>query len=115
MHEMAIAQSIVEQVEEVARSQGLAKISKIRLRIGALRAVVPEALEFGFEVMSQETPLAGARIEIEEVPIQVTCRECGETSSPEPGLAWLCPACGSTAVEMISGKELQLDSLEVED
>ncbi|MBN1477135.1 hydrogenase maturation nickel metallochaperone HypA [Candidatus Sumerlaeota bacterium] len=112
---MAIAQSIVEQVEEVARSQGLAKISTIRLRIGALRAVVPEALEFGFEVLSQDTPLAGARIVIEEIPIRITCHECGAISSPEPGLAWLCPACGSAVVEMTSGKELQLDSLEVED
>lgn len=115
VHELAIAQSILEQVQEVVAREGLGRVQAIRLRIGALRAVVPECLEIGFQSLSRGTPLEGARLEIEEVPLRLRCRDCGAESAPEDGLAWLCPACGGPGVDLIAGRELALESLEVED
>ena len=115
MHELAIAQSILEQVQMVATREGFERVETIHLRIGAMRAVVPECLELGFAAISQGTPLEGTRVEIEEVPIRIVCRDCGADGEPTAGLAWVCPSCGSFSVEMLTGRELVLESIDVED
>lgn len=115
MHEMAIAQSIVEQVQEIAEREGISRVNAIHLRIGAMRAVVPEALEFGVEVLSQGTVMEGTKVIITEVPIRIECSACSASSSPEPGLAWLCPSCGSSEVDLVEGRELMLESIDAEE
>jgi hydrogenase nickel incorporation protein HypA/HybF len=115
VHELAIAQSILEQVSEITESQRLGRVQTIHLRVGALRAVVPECLTLGFEAVSRGTPLEGAQIEVAEVPVTLECHSCGQAASPASGVAWICPACGSPDVEVAAGKELVLESLDVED
>jgi hydrogenase nickel incorporation protein HypA/HybF len=111
---MAIAQSIAEQVQAIAEREGPVRVTGVRVRVGAMRAVVPEVLEMGLEVLSRGTAIEGARLVVEEVPVRVSCGLCGTLSSPEAGWSWLCPACGSADVEMVSGGELVLQSLEGE-
>ncbi|MCA9796978.1 MAG: hydrogenase maturation nickel metallochaperone HypA, partial [Candidatus Eremiobacteraeota bacterium] len=76
MHELSIAHSIVEIVSEVAEREGASRILSIHLRIGALTAVVEEALRFSFEFAAASTPAAEARLEVETVPVTIFCDAC---------------------------------------
>ena len=112
MHEFAVAQRLQEIVEQEALPYGSAPVTRIRLRIGRLSSVVPEALRFAFAAVSREGRAAGAVLEIEEVALTIRCRACEETFViDEPFL--VCPRCGDTAVEMLSGRELEIKSMEI--
>jgi len=108
MHELAIAESVVSQVLE---RTGERHVSVVRLRVGRLAGVVPDALEFCFELAAAGTLLAGASVEILEQSGAARCRSCGtDFELVDPIL--LC-ACGSADVELLSGRELCVASVEV--
>jgi hydrogenase nickel incorporation protein HypA/HybF len=107
MHELAIAESVVSSVLE--RTDGPVRV--VRLRVGRLAGVVPDALRFCFELAAAGTPLEGASLEIEEQPGVARCRTCGADFSMADALL-LCD-CGSADVEVRSGRELQVSSVEV--
>jgi hydrogenase nickel incorporation protein HypA/HybF len=108
MHELAITQSIVDAVAE--RTQG-ARVAVVHLRVGKLSGVVPDAVRFCFELVADGTPLEGARLDIEEPAGQARCRTCARDFTLAD-LILLCP-CGSADVEMVSGQELRVQSVEV--
>jgi hydrogenase nickel incorporation protein HypA/HybF len=110
MHELSIAQAIVAVA---ARHAGGARVERVPVRIGHLRQVVPAALAFSFELCAHGTPVDGAELEIEHVPIGAVCRSCG-TDSELDGFPLACPACGGLAVDVVRGEELQVESLELE-
>ncbi len=112
MHEMGIAQTILEHALAAARSNGIARIEKLQLKIGVFSGVVDDALRFSFEVASQETKAEGAVLEVENIPLTVRCSECGKTSEIEP-ILFQCPSCDSRRVDILSGQELTLVSIEV--
>jgi|WetSurMetagenome_2_1015567.scaffolds.fasta_scaffold192332_2 hydrogenase nickel incorporation protein HypA/HybF len=114
MHELSIAQSIVEIVGQYVPPAQQEQVRKITVRIGAMAGVVPDSLEFCFSAVIHRTPLAGAVMEIEHVPFTVSCQSCYTTSETEPGLA-LCPLCGSVDTEVKSGTELQVVSIDVDE
>lgn len=108
MHELAITQSIVEAVTD---HTGGAKVATVRLRVGKLSGVVPDAMRFCFDMVTDGTTLQGARLEIQEPEGRGHCRGCGDDFAlPDPVL--LCP-CGSADVQVLSGRELSLTSVEV--
>ena len=111
MHELSIAQAIVDVA---ARHAGSARVARVHVRIGRLRQVVPSALAFSFELCAHGTPVEGAELEIEHVAIGAVCRSCG-TASTLAGFPLACPACGGLAVNVVRGEELQVESLELED
>ncbi len=114
VHELAIAQSLLEIVEQEALPYGGARVRRIRLRIGRLSAVVPEALRFAFDAISRGGIAEGASLEIEEVPLRIRCHQCEEVFMMEdPFMA--CPGCAGLDVEMVSGRELEIRSMELED
>jgi hydrogenase nickel incorporation protein HypA/HybF len=81
--------------------------------VGALHQIVPENLKFAYEVLTRETPAAGSELMMVSVPITAQCRACGwkgEIRSP----LFLCGACNSGEIELIGGKELYLDNLEID-
>ena len=111
MHELSIAEAVVRSAE---RHAGDRRVTRVRLKVGHLRQVVPSALEFGFELVSQGTRLDGAELELEEVPAAGRCRACGA----ETELEWFplaCGACGGVDLEVVRGEELLIESLEVEE
>jgi len=113
MHEYSIAQAIVEQVDEIARKHDAHKVTKVVIEVGKLRGVLPDILSWGFEVAATDTLAAGARLEVEEIPIRIQCRSCGaESQLDEP--AFICRSCHSFDVAQLSGGELILKSLEIE-
>jgi len=111
MHELSIADAVVEIV---TRHAGGRRVTKVELRVGHLRQVVPSALEFAFELVAQGTPAEGAELAVEEVPANVRCTSCGADSTLRAFPA-RCPACGSLDAEVTSGEELLVDALELED
>jgi hydrogenase nickel incorporation protein HypA/HybF len=114
VHEFAVAQSLLEIVEQEARPYHGARVTRVQLRIGQLSTVVPEALRFAFEAVTHGGIAEGAVLEIEEVPLSIRCRTCEEHFViDDPFL--VCPRCTGTAVEMISGRELEIKSMEIDD
>ena len=109
MHELALADGIVQAVSE--RLPG-ARIVRVLLRIGALTCVEPEAMRFCFEAAARGTALEGAALEIEEVPARARCRTCGAGDvGVDPRLP-LC-ACGSADLDLLDGRQLLVSAVEV--
>ena len=114
MHEAAIAQNLIEQVDRYMLDHKIqSKVKKIFLRIGKFSTVVPQSLSFCFEVLSADTSLRGVSLEIEEIPIRCKCKNCGEIFDiDEPD--FICVKCAHVDLEIMRGRELEIDSLEVE-
>ncbi len=108
MHELSIAESVVEAVLE---RTGDARVTTVRLRVGRLSGVVPDALQFCFELVAAGTALEGAELEIEEPTGRAHCRNCNDDFNTND-LILLC-RCGSADVEVVAGLELAVASVEV--
>jgi hydrogenase nickel incorporation protein HypA/HybF len=113
MHELAITQSMFELVMEHAKKANARKVSKIKLNIGEMTGVVGDCVQFYFGFLSQGTPAEGASISFNMIPPRARCRNCGNTFELKE-LDFSCPACGRNGLEIVSGKELFVESIEVE-
>ncbi|CAH0215921.1 hydrogenase nickel incorporation protein HypA [Arthrobacter sp. Bi83] len=108
MHELSITQSLVDTVLD---RTGERTVTGVNLRIGPLSGVLPDAMRFCFDIVSAGTPLAGARLQIDEPQGLARCRTCAQKFELAD-LILLCP-CGSADVEVLSGRELMVLSVEV--
>lgn len=108
MHELSITQSVVDTVSERV---GGRRVVSLRLEVGLLSGVVPDAMRFCFEIAAGQTLLEGARLDIDERSGEGHCRECGQDFTLSD-LILLCP-CGSADVEVTAGRELVIKSVEV--
>ncbi|MEV0030143.1 hydrogenase maturation nickel metallochaperone HypA [Nocardia sp. NPDC050793] len=108
MHEMAITQSVVDTVCEHAAGR---RVHSVTVEVGALCAIVPEAMRFCFELATEGTDAEGAALVIQTVPGTAVCRSCGADFALAD-LILLCP-CGSADVEIRSGRELRIRTMEV--
>ena len=113
MHELSIAMSIVELAEEELAGRSGASIQAVHLKLGTLSGVSREALESCFEMACFESPLAGSRLVIEEVPVTVHCPNCAEVRQIDSIQLFRCPVCGIPVSEIVSGKELAVMALEI--
>jgi len=114
MHEFGIAQSLLEIVEQEALPYRGSRVTRVKLLIGKLSGVIPDALRFAFEVISMGGIAEGASLVIEEVPLRIQCNQCRRVSiMDDPFL--ICPHCEGTDVEMIAGRELEIKDMEIED
>ena len=113
MHEISIAESILEIAQQQARAQNARSIQLIKLRLGEFTTLVREALEFAFEIARQGTMAEFARLQIETVSIVVRCAVCNKATQPAAGLCLICTVCGFP-MEIVSGEELQIEYIEVE-
>ena len=114
MHELAIANSIVETVQQEVERQHLPPVEKIVVRLGALSDIVPEALLFNYEIITRDTSFAKTQLEIEVVPLEGKCGDCGQ-NFPVEDYIFSCPECNSGNIEVIRGEELDIAYIEVED
>ncbi len=111
MHEAGIIHNILTIAEETARKKSATQILKLRLRIGSMSGVIPEALEFAFEAMKKDTLANNAVLEIEVVPAQCWCENCKIEYTPED-INFLCPECGMGNIKIRKGRELELVSID---
>jgi hydrogenase nickel incorporation protein HypA/HybF len=111
MHEASIALNLIEAVEQ-RLEQHPGRVEAIHVRVGELAGVSTEALDFAFQCLSVGTPLAGARLVFEVIPLTMTCSACGGTN-PVEDLVFRCPACGSENTRVSTGRELEVRTLEL--
>ena len=111
MHEASIVDELLRVAESQARQAGMQKISRMKLRIGMFRMVVPELLKAAFDVMSRDTMADGAELEMEIIPLVARCGPCARELEVED-YVFYCPECGAPLTDIISGKELDLMELE---
>jgi hydrogenase nickel incorporation protein HypA/HybF len=114
MHELSIALGLIDLATEEAARQGDVHVAAVYLRIGPLAGVVADSLRFSFELAAEGTPIEGARLEIEQVPVIVRCSTCAGEHTIATPYRIRCPICGEPA-EVIGGRELQLTAMEVID
>lgn len=113
MHEFSIMQGVFELIKDAAAKNNLIKIDRVILKIGKLRQIFPDFLQFAFETVSQSTIAAGAELIIEEVPITMRCKSCQEEFKVEHN-TYICLSCNATELELITGKEILIVSIEGE-
>lgn len=112
MHELAITRNILDIALKEAERHGAERIVTIRLKVGKLTQVVPDCVEFYLESLAKGTIAEGARLEATIVPLTAHCEKCDFTF-PVEDFCFVCPRCGRAA-SVASGRELYIDSLEVE-
>jgi len=112
MHEMSLAESVVQIVEDTARRNGGTRVSSVTLEIGALAGVEIEALRFCFDAASRDTIAAGATLLIDRPEGTAWCMPCGETVRVA-GLGEACPRCGSYQLQVTGGDELRVREIEL--
>jgi hydrogenase nickel incorporation protein HypA/HybF len=111
MHELAIAESVVDIA---ARHAAGRRVARVELEVGHLRQVVPSALSFAFELVARGTPMEGAELSMREVEAAGRCRRCG-ADTPLPSFPLACASCGGIDVEVTRGEELRVEALELEE
>ena len=107
MHELGIAQNILQIVQQSVPQNLAADVRAVRLRVGRLSGVVPESLDFCFGVIISQTEMPQARLDIEQIPIVARCKDCGHRFEMEDW-GFSCPACKNVHLELISGRELEV-------
>jgi len=110
MHELSITRNIVAIVSEAAEGR---RVRAVTLEVGTLSGVMADAIAFCFGVVSAETPVEGARLDIRKIDGRGRCRSCG-SEFVAPALYAPCP-CGSREVDLIGGEELNIKSMELEE
>jgi len=109
MHELGITRNIVSICSEQAHGR---KVTRVRLEVGLLSGVVPDAIRFCFDVCSQGTPLEGADLEVLEIPGEGECRSCGKRVALQQVFEHC--ACGAGDLICVAGKELNIKDMEVQ-
>jgi hydrogenase nickel incorporation protein HypA/HybF len=115
MHELSIAMSIVDLAREESGRMGGVQIRAVHLRLGLLSGVVKEALLSSYEVACQDTPLAGSRLIVEEIPVVVFCPNCNAQRPVLSTQMLCCSECGTPTGNIVHGKELVVVGLEVDE
>jgi hydrogenase nickel incorporation protein HypA/HybF len=113
MHEMGIAMQIIEiATESIPGDMKNSRVQRVNLKVGKLAAIVPDSLHFCFEIASQDTPLAGAELVIEEIPVVASCNDCNyQWTINDP--VFVCQKCRGGSIQLISGRELDIESIEL--
>ncbi|AEF93243.1 hydrogenase nickel incorporation protein hypA [Desulfotomaculum nigrificans CO-1-SRB] len=113
MHEMAIVDSLFQIINTKVKEHQIKKILKVKLKVGEMTVVEPMTLTACFEVYAQDTVAEGAELVIERVPLQGKCRECKNVFRVY-NYNFKCPQCESRFVDIVAGRELYIENLEVE-
>ena len=114
MHELSIATAVIDEVSKHVSRAGGGRVLSITLRIGRLSCVQEGSLRFCFDLAAADTELSGARLEIIDVPVRIWCPACAAEREP-PGVQSLaCPECGRSSGDIRAGRELDLESIEME-
>jgi hydrogenase nickel incorporation protein HypA/HybF len=115
MHELSIMQSVVTSVTEWLGTQGPGHVKTVTLRLGALSGVVEDSLQFGYEVATTGTPLAGSVLTVHRQPVVIFCKNCNELTELPGVQSFRCSRCGEPSGDIRHGREMEIESLEFEE
>lgn len=116
MHEVSIANNLVEIASQKAKEADSERVSTVHMKVGVLSCVVPESLEFAFDIAAENTMLDGATLKIQDVPAVVFCPDCQDEKqlpSSVPRYETGCPDCGTLATEIRQGQEVEVTALKI--
>ncbi len=119
MHEMSVAQSLIQIIQSEMEKNAVTVLHTVKIRAGRINAIVPEALETAFFTLTHGTPLEGARLELETVPLELECGSCGtrfiSATDDSLFLHAECPECGwELGHRVITGRELSIEYIEAD-
>ena len=114
MHEFALTQELIQRVEEIAADYS-GEVQLVELDVGELTAVNAECMQMAFEALREGTRLSSCRLVCRHVPIEVLCGDCSRSGPPEDPFWLRCAACGSMSVQVVSGRELDIVRVQVEE
>lgn len=114
MHELAITQGIVNFALDEASRRGAEKVTALTVSVGALSGIVPDCIETYFALVAEGTLAEGAKLTFRRIPARVRCIDC-KAESELPDFRLRCPACTSRSVELLSGREAYIESMEIEE
>ncbi len=115
MHELAVTEGILQVALDAARQAGARRICAIDLVIGELSGLVDDSIQFYFDILSRDTAAANAALRFRREPAHVICGDCAGQFAGRPPLAPFCPQCGSFRLRVVGGRELRVESIEVEE
>lgn len=116
MHELSLVASIVESVvESLAAEPQQVRVLEVRLRVGVLTAVDEEALQFCYGMATEGTALEGSRLVVRRLPVLLSCRPCGQQVELPSVQSLRCPRCGTLGADLIQGRELEIEAIEIDD
>jgi hydrogenase nickel incorporation protein HypA/HybF len=112
MHELSVTESILSIATKHAQAQKAKKVTDIYIILGQLSSIVDDSVQFYWDMISEDTLCAGARLHFDRQPARLLCQDCGKEYSLEGDLTG-CPQCGSARIRVITGDEFRLDSIEI--
>jgi hydrogenase nickel incorporation protein HypA/HybF len=115
MHELSIISSVVESVIDSLEMYPGARVVEVRLKVGALAAVVEDSLQFCYGIATEDTPLQGSRLVVNVLPVRVHCAACCADSAIESLQSFRCAQCGEPASDIRQGREMEIDAIEIEE
>jgi hydrogenase nickel incorporation protein HypA/HybF len=115
MHELSIVSSVVETVMESLEAYPGARVVEVRLRVGALASVVVDSLEFCWGIATEGTALEGSRLVVKTVPVVMHCAGCNADVELDGVQSFRCPKCGELCFDLLQGRELDIESYEIEE
>jgi len=113
MHEVSIAQGMLDIAIDNCTKQGYTRIDSIKVKIGKASGIVPDSLQFAFEALKPGTIAETAVLAIEEIPVGGFCKKCKKNFTVEEAYVISCPMCGDTSFQIETGRELNIDEMEV--
>lgn len=114
MHELGLTQSVLKIAMDAAEKRGASRITRIKVKAGEMEGIVADSMQFHFEHLKVGTVAEGAELVIEQVPLIIECSTCGGKSHVDRYEIVICPKCQNFTVEVISGKELLVESIETD-
>ena len=114
MHELGITQQILDIAVRHGREHRAERITDLYLTIGELSTVIDESVQFYWDLIAADTLCEGAQLHFERIPARLRCQQCEHEYQLENGELTPCPSCGSTAVDILQGKEFQLESINID-
>ncbi|HPG41214.1 MAG TPA: hydrogenase maturation nickel metallochaperone HypA [bacterium] len=113
MHETGIATEIINIINDTMRNRPAVEVRQVRVMIGELTAVLPESLNFAYRALTENTALQNSRLVITIIPVQAQCRTCYKPFAVQE-FTFVCPFCGQSDIDLISGNELYIKEIEVD-
>lgn len=111
MHELSLCRGIADIVE---RARDGRRVTVVDVEVGHLRQVVPQTLKYCWGLVCQGTPLEGARLRIDHIPVRLLCRDCGAHTDVAQALVLVCEGCGGARCDVVRGEEFMVTSMDVE-
>lgn len=114
MHELSVAQEILKIVDHYLPDPSPNSVKFIKIKVGKFSNILTDSLAFCYEALVDSTPLQGSKLKIEESPVKISCSNCNQEFEIEPPV-FSCPGCTHNHIRIISGTELQVEEIELND